>query len=145
MGRITPEISLILVVYAALYLNVFRGAALSFVLGVLNGCITGLLPGLFVLIYMATFFIARSLSCKIYTKNIIFVMELIFACSLLEGVSIFLIYRFLYDINLPYNLFLSVFLPQSLVVTAIAPLFFALFHRLEDLLNVGEESEDRQT
>ncbi|MEA3487518.1 MAG: hypothetical protein U9R20_07660 [Thermodesulfobacteriota bacterium] len=136
-GKTGLEISLILVVYAGFYLSIIRGIALAFVLGFLLDCITGVVPGFFVLSYVLIFLISKGASLKIYARGMVFTMGFIFVCVLLEKFLIILMYRGLYGINVFYDI-LSISLLQAVVAGVFAPAFFVLFHRLEVLFNVWE-------
>ncbi|HOO90013.1 MAG TPA: hypothetical protein PLA74_04250 [Syntrophales bacterium] len=136
-GKAGLEISLILVVYAGLYLNIVRGGILSFVIGFFLDCITGVMPGFFVLNYMLIFFISKAVSLKVYAGGMIFAIGFTFLCALLGKLLIVLMYEFLYGINVFYDI-VSVSFFQALVTCVSAPAFFVLFYHIEGLLNVWE-------
>ncbi|MEA1971079.1 MAG: hypothetical protein U9N37_05615 [Thermodesulfobacteriota bacterium] len=136
-GKTGLEISLILVVYAGFYLSIIRGIALAFVLGFLLDCVTGVVPGFFVLSYVLIFLISKGTSLKIYARGMVFTMGFIFVCVLLEKFLIILMYRGLYGINVFYDI-LNISLLQAVAAGVFAPAFFVLFHRLEVLFNVWE-------
>jgi hypothetical protein len=143
LGKIGVEVSLVLVVYAGFSLDIAKGGILSFILGFFLDCITSVVPGLFVFIYLLIFFISKIVSFKVYAEGILFIMGFTFLCALIEGVIIVTLYKTLYGINIFRDLS-SIFLPQSLVVGIISPALFSLFYRLEVLLNAGETiSSDR--
>jgi len=133
MGRIKLEISLLLVIYAGVYLDYIRGAVLSFTIGFFLDCISSVVPGLFVLFYLAVFFISKNVSYRIYSEGMTFIVLFTFLCALAEGIIIFLMYRFLFGMNISYDL-LNTYLPQSLAVAIVGPACFALFSRLEVLM-----------
>ncbi len=136
-GKAGLEISLILVVYAGLYLSVIRGGILSFILGFFLDCITGVMPGFFVLNYMLIFLISKAVSLKVYAGGMIFTVGFTFLCALLGKFLIVLMYEVLYGINVFYDI-LNVSFLQAVVTCVSAPAFFILFYRLEGLLNVWE-------
>ena len=136
-GKAGLEISLILVVYAGLNLSVVRGGILSFILGFFLDCITGVMPGFFVLNYILIFVISKAVSLKVYAGGIIFTVGFTFLCALLGKLLIVLMYEVLYGINVFYDI-LNVSFLQALVTCVSAPAFFVLFYRLEGLLNVWE-------
>lgn len=143
LGKIGVEVSLVLVVYAGFSLDIAKGGILSFVLGFFLDCITSVVPGLFVFIYLFVFFISKIASFRIYAGGILFIMGFTFLCALTEGVIIVAVYKTLYEINIFHDIS-SVFLPQSLVVGIISPALFSLFNRLEVFINAGEtKSSDR--
>ena len=138
LGKIRLEISLILVVYAGLHMDVVKGGVLSFVMGFLLDCMTSLIPGLFTFIYMVIFLVSKSVSCRFYPENITFVILFTFICTFSEGIIIFLIYQFMFGVNILNNI-LNTYLLQSLAIAVLAPVCFTLFYRLEALLNEGKE------
>ncbi len=142
-GKTGLEISLILVIYAGFYLSIIRGIALSFVLGFFLDCITGVIPGFFVLSYVLIFLISKGVSLKVYARGVVFTIGFTFVCVLFEKFLIILMYRGLYGINVFYDI-LSISLLHAVIAGIFAPAFFALFHRLEVLFNVWEaRSPDR--
>lgn len=142
-GKTGLEISLILAIYAGFYLSIIRGIALSFVLGFFLDCITGVIPGFFVLSYVLIFLISKGVSLKVYAKGVVFTIGFTFVCVLFEKFLIILMYRGLYGINVFYDI-LNISLLHAVIAGIFAPAFFALFHRLEVLFNVWEaRSPDR--
>ncbi|MBW2544069.1 MAG: hypothetical protein JRD43_01085 [Deltaproteobacteria bacterium] len=142
-GKAGLEISLILVVYAGFHLSLARGGILSFVLGFFLDCITGVMPGFFVFNYMLIFLISKAVSLKVYGGGIIFTAGFTFICALLGKLLIALMYEVLYGISVFYDV-LNVSFLQAVVTGVSAPAFFALFYRLEGLLNVWESRSPDQ-
>ena len=138
LGKIRLEISLILVIYAGFYLDLVKGGVLSLTLGFFLDCVTSMIPGLFTFFYMVIFFISRNVSYRVYPEGIPFIMMFTFICAFSEGIVIFLLYKFMFDVNI-FRDILNMYLPQSLVIAVIGPACFALFHRLEGLLHDGKE------
>jgi rod shape-determining protein MreD len=137
LGKIAPEISLILVIYAGFYLGVGRGSALSVVLGFFMDCMTGVVPGLFVFIYLLIFLISSVISLRVYAGGAIFTASFTYVCVLFEGALITLMYNIVYGMNVLYDMLnISVF--QAVVTGVLAPVFFVLFRRLEVWLSVWE-------
>jgi rod shape-determining protein MreD len=137
MGRISVELSLILVIYAGFRMKMLPGAFLSFLLGFFLDCMMGSISGLFALIYVCIFFISVSVSLRVYAEQIRLIMIFSFLCAILEGLMVVLFYKIVYDINMFDDIF-RVFLPQALVVGALSPLFFKLFHFFEVLFRGGD-------
>ncbi len=138
LGKIRLEISLILVVYAGLHMDIVKGGTLSFVMGFLLDCMTSLIPGLFTFIYMVIFLVSKSVSFRFYLEEITFIIIFTFICAFLEGIIIFFVYQFMFGVNILNNI-LNTYLLQSLAVAVLGPLCFALFYHLEALLNEGKE------
>ncbi|HEU19989.1 MAG TPA: hypothetical protein ENO00_11560, partial [Deltaproteobacteria bacterium] len=89
LGKIRLEITLIVVIYAGLYMNVVKGGALSVLLGFLLDSMTGVMPGLYVFLYVTIFVLSNRLSYRVYSEGITFIILFTFLCSLSEGVIIF--------------------------------------------------------
>ncbi|MBW2559407.1 MAG: hypothetical protein JRE40_00985 [Deltaproteobacteria bacterium] len=143
LGKMAPEISLILVVYAGFYMGIARGGALSVVLGFFMDCMTGVVPGLFVVSYMLIFLISNVVSFRVYAGGMIFTTAFTFVCILIEKFLIILMYKALYGMDVLYDI-LNVSLSQAVVTGVLAPAFFALFRRLEVLLSVWESRSSGQ-
>ncbi|MBW2557605.1 MAG: hypothetical protein JRD69_02000 [Deltaproteobacteria bacterium] len=142
-GKAGLEISLILVVYAGFHLSLARGGILSFILGFFLDCITGVMPGFFVLNYMLIFSISKAVSFKVYGGGMIFTASFTFICALFGKLLIVLMYEVLYGVNVFYDI-LNISFFQAVITGVSAPAFFILFHRFEVLLNVWEaRSPDR--
>ncbi|MBN2514466.1 MAG: hypothetical protein JXC33_00365 [Deltaproteobacteria bacterium] len=137
-GKIKLEISLLIVIYAGFHLDIIKGGVLSFLLGALLDCMTSLIPGFHIIFYMLIFVISKKISSRVYLEGILFIVIFTFLCVFLEGVVVFLIYLFVFDVNISYDIF-NTYLPQALVLSAIGPTCFALFYRLDILMQYGEE------
>ncbi len=137
LGKIAPEISLILVIYAGFYLGVGRGSALSVVMGFFMDCMTGVVPGLFVFVYLLIFLISSVISLRVYAGGAIFTASFTCVCVLFERALIILMYKTVYGMNVLYDM-LNISLFQAVVTGVLAPVFFVLFRRLEVWLSVWE-------
>jgi rod shape-determining protein MreD len=137
MGRLSFEISLLLVIYAGFRMNILFGALLSFLLGFFLDCAIGSISGLYALIYVCIFFISAWVSLRVYSEQMSLIMIFAFLCSILEGLIIVLFYKIIYDISMFDNIF-RIFLPQALVVSILSPLLFRLFHFFEVLFHGGD-------
>jgi len=137
-GKIKLEISLLLVIYAGFHLDIIKGGVLSVVLGAFLDCMTCLIPGFHVIFYILIFIISKNISYRVYLEGVSFIVVFTFLCVFLEGVVMFLIYLFFFDVNISYDI-VNTYLPQALVLCAIGPACFALFYRLEVLMQHGEE------
>ncbi|MBN2568478.1 MAG: rod shape-determining protein MreD [Deltaproteobacteria bacterium] len=137
-GKIALELTMVLVIYAGLCLNLMKGGILTFIIGFSYDSVASVVPGIFVVVYMLIFFIAKLISDKVRVENPVFIMAFTCVSMFLEGIVIFFVYDFLLDINLSYLLFLKVFLPQALIVSAVSPVVFFLLRRFEVLISAGE-------
>ena len=137
LGKATPEISVILVIYAGFYLSIFRGGVLSIVLGYCMDCITGVVPGFFVVSYLLIFLIASFVSFRAYVGGMIFATAFTVLSVFLEKGLIIFVYEVLFGIPVLYDIW-GVSWLQALVTGMLAPVFFALFSRIEVVLSVWE-------
>lgn len=137
LGRATPEISLILVIYAGFYLSVLRGGVLSVVLGYCMDCLTGVVPGLFVTTYLVIFLISSFVSFRAYVGGMIFATAFTVMSVFLENLLIILIYKVLFGIDVVYDI-LDVAFIRAVGTGVLAPVFFALFRRIEVVLSAWE-------
>jgi len=136
-GKIAPEISLILVVYAGFFMSIMRGGTLSALLGFFMDSMTGVEPGFFLLSYALVFLICKVVAFNVYVEGRIFALGLTFACTLLEKLLIVLMYEALYGMNV-FSDMVTVSFMQAVMTALFTPVFFGLFLRLEVLLNVWE-------
>lgn len=134
-GRIAPEISLILVVYAGFFMSTMKGGTLSALLGFFMDSMTGVEPGFFLLSYALVFLVCKVVAFKAYVGGVIFATGFTFVCALLEKFLIVLMYEALYGMNV-FSDMVAVSFMQAAMTALFTPVFFALFRRLEVLLNV---------
>ena len=137
-GIVVIELTMILVIYAGFHLDATRGGILTFMIGLLYDAIAGIIPGLFIVVYMLIFCVAKVISDKVRVENSVLIMGFTCMSTFLEGVMIFFVYGVLLDIHLSKLLFVQVFVPQAVILSALSPLLFSLFHRIEVLTGVGE-------
>jgi hypothetical protein len=143
LGKIAPEISVALIIYAGFYLGTARGGALSLVLGFFMDSMVGVVPGFFIFTYLFIFLIGEGRFIQDIRGGMIFAVCFTLACVLLEKSLILLVYKTLYGVNVLYDI-LPVSLIQAAVTGALAPIFFALFRRLEGVLSVWESRVSSQ-
>ncbi|ABC76503.1 hypothetical membrane protein [Syntrophus aciditrophicus SB] len=142
-NRVCVEITLILVIYAGFHMDVLKGGLLSFSLGFFLDIIMGTVMGLYVVLYLSVFFLSMLVSLRVYAEKTFFIMSYVFVCALLECWIVLMFYKYIRDLDL-FHKFISVFLPQVLVVSLISPACFNTFRRFGDLLNVGAERSDKR-
>lgn len=143
-GKISLEISLLLVIYAGFHLKVIKGFILSFILGFFLDCIVGSISGLFTFIYTFLFFISKLVYPRIYPERKSFIVIFTLICALLEQLLVILFNELIYGVNL-FQHILRIFLPQALVISILSPVFFNIFFRLEVLLNGGDARSIKRT
>ena len=137
-GKIGLEISLLIVIFAGFRLSMAKGGTLSFVLGFIFDCITGSITGFHTFFYIAVFLSARLISRRVYSEGIFFIIIFAFCASLMEGVFLSLIYKFVYDLDNYYKI-LKIYLPQSIMAAFLGPAVFLILGRAEAFLYVREQ------
>ena len=129
-GKLVVELSLLLVLCAGFNLSWVKGGILSLLIGFLLDCFMGSTSGLFALIYLTMFLLAKFVSPRVYAEKMPFMMAFVGLCSLVEGMLIIVFYRLAFGLDkLPHTW--DIFLPQAIIVGVLAPLFFSLMRRLK--------------
>jgi rod shape-determining protein MreD len=131
---ISMEISLIVVIYAGFHLDAFRGSLLSLVLGFFLDCLTSAIFGLYTFLYIV---ISLVVSGKVYAEKPAFIASFTGLCTLLEGLTIVLLYRVFFGLDILYAI-PKIFIPQAVVLGLLSPLFFRLLQHFEVLLNARD-------
>ena len=126
---IAVEISLVLVIYAGLRMEVLRGSFLVLLLGLMMDCITGAGSGFYALVYALIFLVVYLLSLQVYAESTPFLIFLTLCCGLGEGMLLLILNRMIYGTHIFFDL-ARYFLPQLLLVSALSPFLFKLFHRI---------------
>jgi len=129
LGRISVELALVLVVYAAFRLDVVKGAFLALFLGFLHDSIGGFIAGVYMVSYLTVFVVSKTVSPHVHLNKLGFIVGYLSLCMLFQGCFVFFIYHVVAGIDLPASLFIHVFVPQAVVAGVIAPLFFMLLDR----------------
>jgi rod shape-determining protein MreD len=143
-GKIAMELSLIVVVYAGFRFDVLKGGMLSFILGFIHDCLTFSLSGLYTLIYVLIFLISKLASLRISPGKPFLVMGFTFLCALLEVIMIILFHPLLYGGRISTHTITS-HLVHILIVSALSPVLFGLFHWIEAALYGRKSQPVRRT
>lgn len=138
-GWIGIEISLIVVIYAGFNLDVLRGGTLALILGFFLDCLTSPIFGLYMFLYVLIFCVSLIVADKVYAKKPLLISFVTGFCTLLEGLLIFLLHRFVLGADIFYSV-LKVFIPQAVVLGLLSPFIFSFFQRFEGAVHV----EDRR-
>lgn len=139
LGWIGMEISLIIVIYAGFHLDALRGGILSLLLGFFLDCLTSTIFGLYMFLYVLIFFLSMIVEGRIYSGKPVLIASFAGLCTLLEGVVIVFLYRFVFGADILYVI-PKIFIPQAVAVGIMSPIFFGLFKRFEVFLH----AEDRR-
>jgi rod shape-determining protein MreD len=139
LGGISIEVSLIVVIYAGFHLGALRGGVLSLLLGFFLDCLTSAIFGIYMFLYVFIFFLSTVVAERAYAGKATLIVFFTGLCTLLEGLAIVLLYRFVFGADLLYAI-PKIFIPQAVVMGILSPLFFGLFERFEVFLH----EDDRQ-
>lgn len=138
-GWIGMEISLIVVIYAGFHLDALRGGILALLLGFFLDCLTSTMFGLYMFLYVLIFFLSMIVEERVYAGKPVLIASFAALCTLLEGLVIVLLSRFVFGADILYVI-PKIFIPQAVVVGIMSPIFFSLLKRFEVFLH----AEDRQ-
>lgn len=131
--KINIEMSLVLVVYAGLRLDVIKGGLLSLILGFFVDCMVGSATGFFIFLYVFIFFVSMLISSRVYIDRAFFVGTFVAVCAFIEGLIIILFYQIIYEIDISVHLWV-VYITQALLIGFLSPLFFKVFDKIGVLL-----------
>ena len=143
LGWISMEISLIVVIYAGFHLDALRGGILSLMLGFFLDCLTSALFGLYIFMYCFIFYLSMLVAGRIYAGNPALIASFTACCTILEGLVIVLLYRFLFGADI-FAALLKIFLPQAIVLGILSPLVFRFFDRFEGMLHAEDTRPARR-
>jgi len=139
LGWISMEISLIAVIYAGFHLDALRGGILALLLGFFLDCLASAIFGLYMFLYILIFYLSMIVEGKVYAGKPALIASFTGLCTLLEGLVIVSLYRFVFGADILYVI-PKIFIPQAIVVGILSPLIFSLFQRFEVFLH----AEDRR-
>jgi len=143
LGWIGMEISLIVVIYSGFHLDALRGGILSLVLGFFLDCLTSAIFGLYIFLYCLIFYISMIVAKRVYSGNPLLIASFTGICTILEGLVIVLLYRFLFGTDILAAI-PRIFIPQAIILALLSPLVFRLFHRFEVFFNAEDTRPARR-
>ncbi len=132
-GRLMIELSLVCVIYAGFHLDLMKGIILTVMMGIVFDCVSGTVLGLFTLIYLIIFLFSFFVSMRIVSEKLYLIAFFSLLCSLLESLTLVLLYYFAFDFDMMNSVFL-VFVPQALLVSVLSVGFFNAMRKLEGLI-----------
>jgi rod shape-determining protein MreD len=141
--RLSLEFTTVAVIYAALFMETWQGAWLTFLLGYFMDALVSPFPGLYVLSYGAIFFALSSISTRVYSTKMLFLVSVTFLSVLAEGIILVSIYYILYDMNV-LTTGLKIYLPQACILSGLSPILYDLFRRLDGHGNGKREQQTQQ-
>jgi rod shape-determining protein MreD len=143
LGWITVEISLIVVIYSGFHLDALRGGILSLMLGFFLDCLTSAIFGLYTFLYCLIFYLSMIVAGRTYAGNPVLIASFTGICTILEGLVIVLLYRFLFGADI-LGVIPRIFIPQAVVLGLLSPLVFRLFHRFGVFINAEDTRPARR-
>jgi rod shape-determining protein MreD len=132
-GWLVLELSLVVVIYAGFRLDLMKGIILAFLMGFVFDSVSGAPLGLFTLIYLIIFLLSFFVSLRIASEKLYLIALLSLMCSLLESLTLILLYHFVSDFDMLNNVFL-VFVPQALLISVLSVGFFYAMRKVEGLV-----------
>lgn len=132
-GRLTLELSLVVVIYAGFRLDLMKGMILAFVMGFVFDCMSGSVMGLFTLIYLIIFLLSFFVSFRIVSEKFYLIAGFSLICSLLESLMLVLLYYFAFEFDVLRNV-LVVFVPQTILISVLSVGFFFAMRKVEGLM-----------
>ena len=132
-GWLVLELSLVVVIYAGFRLDLMKGIVLTFLMGFVLDCVSGVPPGLFTLIYLLIFLLSFFVSSRIASEKLYLIALFSLVCSLLESLLLVLLYHIVSDIDMLTNVPL-VFAPQALLISVLSVGFFYAMRKVEGLV-----------
>lgn len=132
-GWLSLELSLVAVIYAGFRLDLVKGIVLACMMGFVFDCLSGVTLGLFTLIYLLIYLFAFFISLRIASEKPYLIALFSLICSLLESLTLVLLYSFAFNFNLLNNMLL-VFVPQALLISVLSVGFFYAMRKAEGLM-----------
>ncbi|HOK05578.1 MAG TPA: hypothetical protein PK836_02030 [Syntrophales bacterium] len=120
------EVSLALVIFAALRMDVLKGAVATGMAGFLMDCLCGTPSGFYMTIYYVVFCLFSFVSPRLYTEERWTLVLITFVGGLMEGFLLFVMSGWVLGKDVSYDLW-RFFLPQLVLVSLISPFLFQLF------------------
>jgi rod shape-determining protein MreD len=141
-GWLTLELSLITVIYAGFRMDLLKGIILALMMGFVFDCVSGAAMGLFTLIYLLIFLLSFFVSLRIVSEKLYFIAFFSLICSLLESLTLVLLYRFVFEFDMLNSVFL-VFVPQALLISVLSVGFFSAMRKVEGFM-YGKQMQSPQ-
>ncbi len=119
-GTMKPDLLLVLVVYAGLSEDYFRGGALCWFLGCLEDVFAGGDLGLYGIAFLLVFLAIRAAASRFNTESSMLLLVLVFFATLVKGTLLVLLLLFFSDTGSQWSLIVEVLIPQSILNTLAA-------------------------
>jgi rod shape-determining protein MreD len=126
-----PNLLLVTVVWLGLSAPVIRGVILSYLMGLVQDCVSGLYLGLNAFSYLVAFLVLNNISHRLYTDSRYLITIAVFSATLASGILQMLMLILFSSADGVYASFLISLIPQALVNSLAASLLFDLFESSE--------------
>jgi len=143
-GWLTLELSLVTVIYAGFRLDVTKGMILAFVMGFVFDCVSGAALGLFTLIYLLIYILSFFVSWRMVSEKLSLIAGFSLVCSLLESLTLLLLYRFVFKFDMLSNMILA-FVLQAVLISVLSVGFFYAMRKVEGLAYGNTRQSPRRT
>lgn len=140
--RLSLEFSTVVVIYAGLFMERWRGAVLTFLMGYFMDTLVTPFPGLYILSYGLIFFTLSTVSARVYSTKTLFLISVTFLSVLAEGIILVSAYYIIYEMNVLLT-GLKIYLPQACILSGLSPTIFHFCRRLEGYGN-GKSAQQAQ-
>jgi rod shape-determining protein MreD len=141
--RLGLEFTAVLVIYAALFMEAWTGAWLTFLMGYCLDALVSPFPGPYLLSYGIVFFVLSSISTRVYSAKPLFLVSVTFLALLAEGIILVSLCYIIYDMNvLPTGL--KIYLPQACILGGLSPVLYQFIRRLDGYGNGQREQQAQQ-
>lgn len=129
LGRSPCELSLILAIYSGFRMPYVRGAIVVSLLGFMMDCVSSMVTGWYMFVYLFIFICSRIVSRRLYSESDVFIGAVVFICGAGEVLLCLLFKGFVYG-NFSLSLLYPLALPQLVILTVIGPFFFHIGDRV---------------
>lgn len=127
------EMSLVVVIYTGFHLDLIKGTALAFLIGLFMDCVGGSVLGVYAFIYILTFWASFFVSDLLDTEKTHVIIFFSFFCILVKEILLNIFYYLAFNISLFLNTYYFM-ITQALVISLLTPLLFYLMDRTEIFL-----------
>ena len=127
------EMSLVVVIYTGFHLDLIKGTALAFLIGLFMDCVGGSVLGVYAFIYILTFWTSFFVSDLLDTEKTHVIIFFSYFCILVKEILLNIFYYLAFNISLFLNTYYFM-ITQALVISLLTPLLFYLMDRTEIFL-----------
>ncbi|HLO25912.1 MAG TPA: rod shape-determining protein MreD [Geobacteraceae bacterium] len=119
-----PNLLVLVVVYLGLREGGWRGGVLTFLLGLIEDCFSGIYLGLSTFSFLSIYLAMRKVSDRLYTDNLYVTLLVVFLATLANGLFHLLLLLLFSAADGMYRTLIPALLPQALVNSLVASIVF---------------------